>query len=133
MSGQRVAVVRRLRCEGEPQLVIEGLDGGRQLLPARHAEPAGAVPLVAAASALVFTPGSLRALAALVATLRGAPSLALEARRAPRSALASPAIAAVEQLSPRDAPPPGPALDRPAATPASGRAGTGARARRAVP
>ncbi len=61
------------------------------------------VPL-AAAPALTFTPGSLRALAALVATLRGVPSPAPEARHAPRSEPATPAIAAVEQLPARDPP-----------------------------
>ena len=133
LFGQLVTVVRCMRDGGELHLVIESLDGGRQLLPARHAEPAGAAPPVVAASALVFTPGSLRALADLVATLRRAPSLAPEARHAPRSKPAPPAIAAVERLPARDAPAPRPALGRPAAAPAAGRAGVGARARRAVP
>ncbi len=58
LSGQLVAVVRRKRHEGEPHLVIETPGGGRQLLPARCAEPAGTIQ-PAAAPAPMFTPGSL--------------------------------------------------------------------------
>src|SRR4051812_50105166 len=60
LAGQLVRVVRRKRYEGAAHLVIEGPDGGRQLLPARHAEPAGTVP-TAATKPLRFTPGALRA------------------------------------------------------------------------
>jgi len=132
LFGQSVAVVRRKRHAGEPHLVVEGPGGGRQLLPARCAEPAGMVP-PAAAPPLTFTPGSLRALVGLAATLRGAPFPAPEAGHAPRPETAAPALAAMEHLPARDAPAPGPALDRPAAAPAPGRAGAGARARGAVP
>ena len=83
LAGQLVLVVRHKRHEGEPHLVIEGPDGGRQLLPARHAEPAGAVP-TATAVPLRFTAGGLRALAGLVASLRDAPFPAPEARHAPQ-------------------------------------------------
>ena len=80
LFGQLVAVVRRKRHAGEPHLVVEGPGGGRQLLPARCAEPAGMVP-PAAAPPLTFTPGGLRALVGLAATLRGAPSPVPEAGR----------------------------------------------------
>src|SRR6478735_5394732 len=83
LAGQLVAVVRRKRHQGESYLVIERPDGGRQLLAARCLEPVGSIPL-ATASPLVFTPGSLRRLANLVATLRSPPSPAPEAHDAPR-------------------------------------------------
>ena len=51
LAGQRVAVVRRKRHQGEPHLVIEGPDGGRQLLPARCVEPAGTVALATGSAA----------------------------------------------------------------------------------
>ena len=74
LAGQLVAVVRRTRYQGEPHLVVERPDGGRQLLAARCVEPAAAIPRATAAPApLVFTPGSLRLLAALVATLEPIP------------------------------------------------------------
>src|SRR5215217_2676945 len=47
-AGQLARVVRRKRHEGAAHLVIEGPGGGRQLLPACHAEAAGTVPTAAA-------------------------------------------------------------------------------------
>ena len=128
LFGQLVAVVRRKRHEGEPHLVIEGPGGDRQLLPARCADPAGAVP---PPPAPMVPPGSLRALAGLVATLRGAAPPVPEARDAPDPEPAP--RAALEQLPARGAAAPGPALDRAAATADPGRAGAGRRARGAVP
>src|SRR4051794_5841157 len=130
LFGQLVRVVRRKRHNGEPQLVIEGPDGGRQVLPARHVEGAAPLPS-AAAPAPTFTPGSLRALASLVAGLRNAPFPAPEARHAP--APSDPTPPGVEHLPARDPPAHGGPLGRPRAAPASPRAGTRARARKAVP
>jgi hypothetical protein len=130
LAGQLVRVVRRKRYDGAAHLVIEGSDGGRQLLPARHAEPAGTIPS-AAAKPLRFTPGALRALADLVHGLRGAPSPALEARHVlpPRPAAAP----AVEHLPARDAPAVGRALERAAASAAGNHQRAGARARKPLP
>jgi hypothetical protein len=131
LAERLVVVVRRKRHEGEAYLVIEGPDGGRQLLPARHAGPAGIVP-VTAALPLRFTPGSLRALAELAGSLRGAPSPGPEAHHAPQSELAVPAVAAVGQLSARDTPASGRALERPHAPASRGSPGRSARARDAL-
>ena len=124
LAGQLVAVVRRKRYQGEPHLVIERPDGGRQLLPARCIEPAGTIPLATGAP-LVFTPGSLRQLANLVATLRSTPSPAPEARHAPRH---RPPPAALEHLPARDPPAADRALDRPAAAADPNPPGAGTRA-----
>jgi hypothetical protein len=130
LAGRLVRVVRRKRYVGTAHLVIEGPDGGRQLLPARHAEPAGTVP-AAAAKPLRFTPGALRALAELVHGLRGAPSPAPEARHVlPPGPAAAPAV---EHLPARDAPAVGRALERAAAPAAGNRPRVGARARKPLP
>src|SRR3954463_658025 len=113
LAGRLVRVVRRKRYEGTAHLVIEGPDGGRQLLPARHAEPADTVP-TAAAEPLRFTPGALRALAERVHVLRGALSPAPQARHV--LLLGSAAAPAVEHLPTRDAPAVGCALERSAAS-----------------
>ena len=129
LFGQSVAVVRRKRHKGEPHVVIESPDGERQLLPARHTQPTSAGPSAAVPS-LMFSPGSLRALAGLVATLRDAPAPVPEARHAtdpepiPRAAL--------EWLPARDAAERGLAMDRTAAAAAPGDAGAKWRARGAV-
>src|SRR4051812_19677017 len=130
LAGRLVRVVRRKRYEGTAHLVIEGPDGGRQLLPARHAEPADTVP-TAAAEPLRFTPGALRALAELVHGLRGAPSPAPQARHV--LPLGSAAAPAVEHLPTRDAPAVGCALERSAASAAGNRQRAGARARELLP
>ena len=130
LAGRAVVVVRRKRHGGEPHLIIEGPDGGRQLLPARHAEPAGTAPLPMAAP-LTFTPGGLRALTRLAATLRDAPSPPPEARHAPAPAARDPA--ALGELPARDPPAPGSPLGRVVGAPAPGRAGGGAGARKAAP
>ncbi|HEX2141438.1 MAG TPA: hypothetical protein VHK28_04060 [Candidatus Limnocylindria bacterium] len=127
-----MAVVRRKRYQGEPHLVIERPDGGRQLLAARCVEPAATIPHATAAP-LVFTPGSLRLLANLVATLRSTPSPAPEARDAPRHRPIAAAPAAVEHLPARDPPAAGRAVDRPAAAADPDRPGAGTRAVGAVP
>jgi hypothetical protein len=133
LAGQLVRVVRRKRHEGAPHLVIEGPGGGRQLLPACHAEPAGTVP-TAAARPLRFTPGGLRALSALVRGLRGAPSPAPEARHAPLPPEpAAPAATAVGHVPARDAPAADRPVGRPPATSPDGRPGAGAGARKAPP
>src|SRR3954468_4801946 len=122
LSGQVVTVVRQKRQGDEVYLVIEGPDQGRQLLPARYAAAVAAIPPTATAR-LMFTPGSLRALAELVATLRGAPSPVPEVCHAPQPAPAVPDHAALGRLSARDAPAPGRTLDRSAAATAPNRAG----------
>ena len=127
-----MAVVRRKRYQGEPHLVIERPDGGRQLLAAGCVEPAGAIPLATAAP-LIFTPGSLRLLASLVATLRSIPSPAPEARDAPRHQPPSAAPAAVEHLPARDPPAAGRALGRPAAAADPDPPGAGTRAAGTMP
>ena len=132
LVGRLVVVVRRKRCQGEAYLVIEGPDGGRQLLPACHAEPAGLVP-IAAPAPLRFTPGSLRALSDLAASLRGAPSPGPEAHHAPQSERAVPTVAAVGQLPARDASASGHLLERSPAATAGGSPGRSARARDALP
>src|SRR3954464_9777313 len=130
LFGQSVAVVRRKRHKGEPHVVIESPNGERQLLRARYTQPTSAGPSAAVPS-LMFSPGSLRALAGLVATLRDAPAPVPEARHAtdpepiPRAAL--------ERLPARDAAERGPAVDRAAAAAAPGDAGAKRRARGAVP
>ena len=132
LAGQLVPVVRRKRHQGEPHLVIERPDGGRQLLAARCVESAGTIPLATGAP-LVFTPGSLRLLASLVATLRSTPSPAPEARDAPRHQLTAAAPAPVEHLPARDPPAAGRALDRPAAAADPDQPGADTRAVGAVP
>ncbi len=42
LAGQTLTVVRRTRYAGEPQLVVERADGGRQLLPMRCVAPESA-------------------------------------------------------------------------------------------
>jgi hypothetical protein len=132
LAGQLVAVVRRKQHQGEPHLVIERPDGGRQLLAARCVEPTATVPL-ATVSPLVFTPGSLRLLANLVATLRSTPTPAPEARDASRHQPTSAAPATVEHLPARDPPAAGRALDRPAAAADPDPTGAGTRAAGTVP
>jgi len=132
LAGQLVAVVRRKRYQGEPHLVIERPDGARQLLAARCVEPAATIPLATAAP-LVFTPSGLRLLVNLVATLRGTPSPAPEARDAPQHQPIAAAPAAVEHLPARDPPAAGRALDRPAAAADRDRTGAGTQAPGAVP
>ena len=127
-----MAVVRRKRHQGEPHLVIERPDGGRQLLAARCVEPAATIPLATAAP-LVFTPGSLRLLANLVATLRSAPPPAPEACDAPRHQPTAAAPAAVEHLPARDPPAAGRALGRPAAAADPDPPGAGTRAAGTMP
>jgi DNA replication protein DnaC len=93
-------------------------------------QPTSAGPSAAVPS-LMFSPGSLRALAGLVATLRDAPAPVPEARHAidpqpiPRAALERPPA--------RDAAERGPAVDRAAAAAAPGDAGAKRRARGAMP
>jgi hypothetical protein len=125
LAGQTLTVVRRTRYAGEPQLVVERADGGRQLLPTRcvalgSAEPSTTSP------ALIFTPGSLRALADLVSSLAGAP------RQTPEGCHASPPrpAAAMDELRSADAPTTDRPLGRPAAAAA---AGASARARKPAP
>src|SRR3954454_21483320 len=122
--------MRRKRHMGEPHVVIECPDGERQLLPARHTQPTSADPS-AAGPLLMFSPGSLRALASLVATLRDAAAHAPEARHA--TAPEAFPRAALERLPARDAAERGLAVDRAAAAADPGDAGGERRARGAVP
>ena len=125
LAGQTLTVVRRTRYAGEPQLVIERVDGGRQLLPMRCVAPESTEPSTTS-PALIFTPGSLRALADLVSSLAGA------LRQTPEGCHASPPrpAAAMDELRSGDAPTTDRPLGRPAAAAA---AGASARARKPVP
>ena len=66
LIGQVVRVVRRKRHRGEAYLVVEVLDGSRQLIAARSTEAADDRP----STSLRFTPGSLRALVKVIGSLR---------------------------------------------------------------
>ncbi|MGH7105295.1 MAG: hypothetical protein ACREFT_02165 [Acetobacteraceae bacterium] len=109
--------MRRKRHKGEPHLVVERLDGGgRQLIPRRCTEGAGLPPGLPR-PALIFTPGTLRALIGLVHTLAGTPSLP-EGRHADQPP-PEPAAPDLEHVPARDAPASDPALDRPTGPTAS--------------
>src|SRR3954462_9470550 len=93
---------------------------------------AATIPLATAAP-LVFTPGSLRLLANLVATLRSAPPPAPEACDAPRHQPTAAAPAAVEHLPARAPPAAGRARGRPAAAADPDPPGAGTRAAGTMP
>src|SRR4051794_40160339 len=68
LLGQLVRVVRRLHRDDGAELVIEGSDGTRQLIPQAWTEAAR--PETPVVPSLRFTPGSLRAVVRLVRAYR---------------------------------------------------------------
>jgi hypothetical protein len=68
LLGQLVRVVRRLRRDDGIELVIEGTEGNRQLIPLAWTEVVR--PETPAVPSLRFTPGSLRAVVRLVRAYR---------------------------------------------------------------
>ena len=82
LCGQLVPVVRSLREQGEPHLVIQAPNGHHQLIPLRCTE-AAPTPAAVVLSGLRLTPGRLCALARMVHSLRS--RCAPEVRHAPAS------------------------------------------------
>ncbi|MBV9678027.1 MAG: hypothetical protein JO185_16945 [Acidobacteriaceae bacterium] len=69
LCGQLVPVVRAMREQGEPQLVIQAPNGYHQLIPLRSTE-AASVSATVLPSGLRLTPSRLCALARMVHSLR---------------------------------------------------------------
>ena len=108
--GRVVRVIRRLRRDAGTDLVVEGEDGHRQMMPLAWTEAARVEEPVM--PVLRFTPGSLRALVRLVDACRTSPRA--EARHA------NPDPDPVEHSAARGPEADGCAVERPAATPADG-------------
>src|SRR5690242_10909897 len=68
LTGHTLKVVRHLRQHNELHFVVEAPNGQTQMIPSRYTETTP-TSLLPSQEALLFTPGSLRALVTMVASL----------------------------------------------------------------